>query len=63
MPEKMKKLYLKLLRDYFAAKAMAAIVPIQMRNLDDFENQGDLKAKMAYRMADRMLRARNAKNS
>lgn len=58
----MRKLYLKLLRDYFAAKTMVVILPVQMHYRDDFESQGDLKAKLSYQMADKMLRARNAKS-
>lgn len=59
----MRKLYLKLLRDYFAARAMQALVPVRIDNILDVRSKGKLKAELAYRMADYMLEARNAENS
>jgi hypothetical protein len=44
------------LRDYFAAKAMQSIIDQQ----DAHRGEVDSAAWMAYRMADAMLKARNA---
>ena len=47
------------LRDYFAAKAMQA-VPMQQGHLHDVPAAYDRIASHAYKMADAMLRAREA---
>lgn len=53
------------LRDYFAAKAMAAILSSPRRSVDSNGKYADsnqnVLAAMAYTMADAMLRAREVK--
>lgn len=55
------------LRDYFAAKAMAGLLPTAMTYSDQLERTGngeraldEFMAAMAYRYADAMLKAREA---
>ena len=50
------------LRDYFAAKAMAALMPIYWEAQDEYESGKALmerQVKSAYEYADAMLEARN----
>ncbi|EMJ9777281.1 hypothetical protein RGO69_004149 [Morganella morganii] len=49
------------LRDYFAAKAMNALIstiPMQWSLMGQSEDEFHITAQSAYRMADAMLRAR-----
>ena len=57
------------LRDYFAAKAMTALVPLNHSELEEFVMEPpegvagytvNLMASIAYEIADAMLRARKA---
>jgi hypothetical protein len=47
------------LRDYFAAKAIQPLIHVTAESIDDPVYEIGL-AKMAYRLADAMLEARNA---
>ncbi|MFN7883266.1 MAG: hypothetical protein ACK5PF_09670 [bacterium] len=48
------------LRDYFAAKAMAAALT-SVRNAESLEAAIEVSAAVAYQVADAMLKAREAK--
>lgn len=54
------------LRDFFAAKALPALIPMDHEELEefsgDFENSDsmDLITRLAYQIADAMLKARYA---
>jgi hypothetical protein len=48
------------MRDYFAAKAMQAMLRVDSDN-GRFRDIGERTAEMAYRVADAMLRAREGK--
>jgi hypothetical protein len=48
------------LRDYFAAKAMATVPPQTAYNMRPNEKQEDYIARVAYKQADAMLKARQS---
>jgi hypothetical protein len=50
------------LRDYFAANAIIALIPIHTKwksNIDDLESESELIATEAYALADAMLKVRS----